>query len=384
MKKILFLSSILFVSQTSQAQNVGIGTNLPNGKLHINGYSTGAVPSLLITDSTLGNSGKIIFKNNVRPTRFFSFSGYTFADDAAESYFDVNSDAATIATFRGNGNVGIGINTPANKLDVAGDVNFTGALKANYNPGASGQLLQSNGSGASPTWVSITNAGMTNHIRYNHTGAVNTQTNYSFTVPPDITKIFVEAWGGGGGAESNDIGAGGGAYVAAYENVSPGQIIIILVGGGGKQQTVSGFTPIPSTNGQSSLVNFTPTREIIAGGGGRGISGSGLSTCGAGGIGTFSAGMDAIVINGNAGIFTKREILHPPTSPTTIYDEYRAFASGGDAGNAPNTGRIGLKSVAGFPAGTTVYQTLAINAMIPGGGASDNLPGAAGMVFIHY
>jgi hypothetical protein len=76
------------------------------------------------------------------------------------------------------GNVGIGIANPAYKLDVAGDVNFTGALRvgATAAPGTSGQILQSNGSGA-PNWVSPNSALTKASITSSTTGVTITGTN---------------------------------------------------------------------------------------------------------------------------------------------------------------------------------------------------------------
>ena len=47
----------------------------------------------------------------------------------------------------GQGNVGIGTNTPAEKLDVNGNISFTGELMPNGVAGQAGQVLQSNGDG---------------------------------------------------------------------------------------------------------------------------------------------------------------------------------------------------------------------------------------------
>jgi hypothetical protein len=46
-----------------------------------------------------------------------------------------------------NGNVGIGNNTPTNKLDLNGDFNLTGRLRVNGNGGVNGQVLTSTGTG---------------------------------------------------------------------------------------------------------------------------------------------------------------------------------------------------------------------------------------------
>jgi|GEM_PF-6013532 len=50
------------------------------------------------------------------------------------------------------GNTGIGITAPTEKLDVVGNVKFSGALMPNNLPGAVDQVLLSNGAGLAPKW----------------------------------------------------------------------------------------------------------------------------------------------------------------------------------------------------------------------------------------
>jgi hypothetical protein len=59
-----------------------------------------------------------------------------------------------------NGNLGIGSLVPAHKLDVNGDVNLTGALRAAGDPGASGQFLTSTGTGLA--WTTLVTS-LANH-----------------------------------------------------------------------------------------------------------------------------------------------------------------------------------------------------------------------------
>lgn len=64
--------------------------------------------------------------------------------------------AATAATERlridASGNVGIANASPAEKLDVTGNVRFSGALMPNNLAGTSGYLLTSSGAGTAPSW----------------------------------------------------------------------------------------------------------------------------------------------------------------------------------------------------------------------------------------
>jgi len=102
-------------------------------------------------DAYLYNQGENFFIANSTPSRsLILMTGGT--------------DSATNERVRidGTGNVGIGNPAPAEKLDVTGNVKFSGALMPNNLPGTAGNVLISNGAGASPTWstaITGTNTG---------------------------------------------------------------------------------------------------------------------------------------------------------------------------------------------------------------------------------
>ena len=78
--------------------------------------------------------------------------------------------------------VGIGTITPAEMLDVNGNVKIDGALMPNNLPGNAGQILTSAGVNNPPTWgADLTN--VTDITRYVTTGVnINSNTIYSITV----------------------------------------------------------------------------------------------------------------------------------------------------------------------------------------------------------
>ncbi|MGQ9863017.1 MAG: hypothetical protein ACUVRD_00825 [Bacteroidia bacterium] len=57
--------------------------------------------------------------------------------------------------FQNTRNVGIGVPNPVQRLDVAGNVQFSGALMPAGIAGLAGQVLTSQGPGAAPVWQSI-------------------------------------------------------------------------------------------------------------------------------------------------------------------------------------------------------------------------------------
>ncbi|MDF2438978.1 MAG: hypothetical protein K0Q95_3354 [Bacteroidota bacterium] len=82
----------------------------------------------------------------------------------------VDADNALILGGTGIDAVNVGINTasPTERLDVAGNLKFSGALMPNNNAGLAGQVLTSQGPGIAPTWVasagSISGSGTINYL----------------------------------------------------------------------------------------------------------------------------------------------------------------------------------------------------------------------------
>lgn len=152
-------------------------------------------------------------------------------------------------------NVGIGTTTPAEKLDVNGNINVNGNLKMNGDAGQPGQVLRVNNDGTQ-SWA-------------NSFGYKNRKiffTNGSFVVPAGVKEVMVETLGGGGGGAKGG-GGGGGALAIGVFKVSPGSIISYTVGTGGAGAATE------SGNGTSGTVSFINcTGGLLAGNGGFGAT----------------------------------------------------------------------------------------------------------------
>ncbi len=134
---------------------VGIGTTNPLTRLQVNGNITAydeanrytSIVAGPISGSHVGIHWDSVAQSGSIQT---ASDSYPLLIGGSETIFSPSGvEAMRIAS---GGNVGIGATTPAYKLDVGGDINFTGTLNVSGAHGASGEVLTSNGTGA-PTWA---------------------------------------------------------------------------------------------------------------------------------------------------------------------------------------------------------------------------------------
>jgi hypothetical protein len=149
-------------------------------------------------------------------------------------------------------NVGIGKSNPSEKLDVNGNVNISGTVKANGVAGTTGQVLTSTGSGLA--WSSIGSAmGYKKCIMLGST---------SWNIPANVNEVMVEIWGGGAGGAGNAGGISG-SYARTVKTVIPGTSITCIAGNGGTGQ--NGTTN--PTSGVASRATFSDGSYLEAAGG---------------------------------------------------------------------------------------------------------------------
>lgn len=263
-------------------------------------------------------------------------------------------------------NVGIGNPSPAEKLDVNGNINLTGTIKANGTPGQANQVLMTNGSG-NLAWGDMCE--FKNMITFTNVGAS------SWTVPAGVTSIWVEAWGGGGGASGNGSGGGGG-YSTAIFTVIPAGSVSYTVGGGGNGG-------VPGTAGGNSSVSFGSFFINAFGGSGDNSAATFFVANG----GTFN-GTGYYGCVGEAGSQNRFEgyLLN-----STTYRENQTGGKGGDGGNSKNTGGKGTYKLRDGVSSAIIYAVEGTPGQMPGGGGGSAgiwggtlRAGGQGMVIIHY
>ena len=167
--------------------------------------------------------------------------------------------------------------------DEQGDILYhNGTAYARLAAGTSGQVLQTGGASADPSWVSQTTNPSVPQVDFKDSG-----TNQTFTVQSGVTRVKVSVQGGGGSGYSGSNPGAGGAYFEKTFSVSAGDTIQYSVGtsaGGGD-------------NGNPSSITYDST-TYTAGAGQRGMS-TNQTTSG----GTVSGTVDISVEgkNNNAG-----------------------------------------------------------------------------------
>jgi len=265
-----FDTNTLFVD--AAANEVGIGTTSPSGKLHISAPS--GVASLGSTALAIRDAA------DARYGFDFTLEGVASGDmSLVRTVLDVQSQVMTFV--RSNGNVGIGTTAPAQALDVSGSIRAVGgsydpttsawvnaafATKVGASPygggfslidgtagwtqyvnGAGANLVFAQGatSGAPSTYATLTNGGYfrlsTGGIQFNNdTAAANALDDYE-----EGTWTMGVSFGGASVGVTTDLSTG------TYTKI-------------GRQVTVNGFLTLTSKGSSTGAANITGLPFTIA------------------------------------------------------------------------------------------------------------------------
>ncbi len=147
------------VMRITSAGNVGIGTANPQRKLEIgSGY---AIRTPYLDPGNISSTYEFVrfgcdtaywagFMHNISSASYGNGDDFTiYTYDNRDIVLRPSGGAQTHIL---GGYVGIGTTSPAEKLDVNGNVKFSGALMPNGSAGTSGQILTSQGPGQPPVW----------------------------------------------------------------------------------------------------------------------------------------------------------------------------------------------------------------------------------------
>lgn len=271
-------------------------------------------------------------------------------------------------------NVGIGTNTPSEKLHVNGNINLEGNLRLNGNAGQPGQVLTTNETG-NTAWGNLSNPDACQYKNF-----VGLKFNGPWTIPAGTKKILVQAWGGGGGGNSYG-GGGGGGYIVATFGVNSSSTVNILIGTGGPGGTVSNM-PFGNATTVTVTDSFNTTYTLTAGGGYSAYASGNYTFSASGGVFSCNPGYDYYTgANGQPGQPNSYNYVEKSAG---VFAEIVQGGRGGDAGNTSATGAQGGSVV---PGGRSAQPG---EARLGGGGgssasiSSNGSGGATGYVMIWY
>jgi hypothetical protein len=211
-------------------------------------------------------------------------------------------------------------------------------------PSTAGYVLQTNDTGAAPSWVSRANIQVFT-------------TDGNFTAPTGVTKVYLTMVGGGGGGGAlGGGGGGGGAGVINYPyTVVAGNSYVVDVGAAGVGQT--------NDNGTAGAASVFDSTVTIAGGG----YGKTDNTAGAGGVVSLNA---STVTGGSYG--------------TSGGNGAAVSGSNGGGGGGSIFGVGGTGGQVGTEAGTAGSGYGAGGGGSYDGSSGNNAGGSAGIVIIMY
>lgn len=215
-----------------------------------------------------------------------------------------------------SGRLGIGDPTPDVQLVVSGTASMTGFRLTTGNPAAGKVLTATNTAGLGAWQDPVVSAGGIGGLReFTVSG--------TFVVPPGVSKILVEAWGGGGGGHDSEWGWGGGSggYIRSALDVTPEETLIVAIGVGGAVAAPGGSTQVRRGGAPIVSANGGQPGQLDEGGAGGTVSGP-----------------PGIARNGFAGDYF--ELVQPPFRGRLESDEF-GFASRGFGGEYLNAGGPG-------------------------------------------
>lgn len=165
----------------------------------------------------------------------------------------------------------------------------------------------------------------------------------TYTVPANVTKLFIQAVASGGAAGTGNLTAGGGAggYSEGYFTVVPGQVLGIGIGPAGVTSAGAGAGEAASS---TLIYNTTTSTSLIScsggsGGGGESVSGTEYVSVIGGLGGTCSGGtLNSTGAQGNNGFYLTTTAYTAPGGQTP-------FGSYGAGGSNSAMGNLGLVKI---------------------------------------
>ncbi|PCH98704.1 MAG: hypothetical protein COB85_01050, partial [Bacteroidetes bacterium] len=144
-------------NNTTASYNTAIGINALYSQSYDNGGTAWSSFNTAIGSQALYSNQPTTTTTGYRNTALGNFAGYSNTTGSSNTFIGYNADASannlTNATAIGANASVTASNTV--KLGSSANVEFDGDLRPNNLPGTSGQVLTSQGTGASPTWTSL-------------------------------------------------------------------------------------------------------------------------------------------------------------------------------------------------------------------------------------
>jgi len=403
-----FDGTTLFVPNESNAGNLtftGTGAKILGdfsnatfaNRTVIQTSTTNGATGVYVVPNGSSTAASIQALNNATPTNAAKILIATNGTTDVQLVSGINGSSSYLPLSIWNGGAGRFV------IGTSGEFGIGPTATVNY--GTSGQFLQSGGSGAAPSWVSL---------------------------PIYLVDALVISGGAGGaGAHSGGGGGAGGVLQSSNITVTSGSSFAITVGGGGagsatvgnNGSTSSAFSLTPVAGGTGGAEGSGTQPGVAGGSGGGGAGGSGTAP---GGAGTSGQGFAGGIGNngpsaygsgaggGGAGGVGGNGVSGPQSSNagavggagTSAYSTWASatstgvagyYAGGGGAGcwngGSPGTGAAGGAGGggAGGNDGSTPGQPATANTGSGGGGSPGSSPsprtggnGGSGIVIIRY